>query len=69
MKAHPNKQRYLAILRSMSPQEKLEKSFELTELANAAFKAGLKNRYPQLSEYELEQLYLEKRKECHNQSY
>jgi len=34
----------------MSPQERLEKSFELTELANAAFKAGLKSRYPRLSD-------------------
>ena len=53
----------------MSPQEKLEKSFELTELSNAAFKAGLKARYPHLCEVELEQLYLEKRKACHNQTY
>jgi len=53
----------------MSAQEKLEKSFELTELANTAFKAGLKNRYPNLTEDELERLYLEKRKACHNQNY
>ena len=69
MKTYPNKQRYQEILRGMSPQEKLEKSFELTELANSAHKAGLKNRYPSLTDEELEQLYLEKRKTCHNQNY
>jgi len=53
----------------MSPQAKLEKSFELSDLANAAFKAGLKSRFPQLSEAELEQCYLEKLQACHNQNY
>ena len=69
MKTYPNKQQYHAILRRMSPQDKLLKSFELTELANAAFKTGLRNRYPELSEVELERLYREKRSACHNQSY
>ena len=69
MKAYPNKQQYHAILRSMSPQEKVEKSFELTELAYSAFRAGLKSRCPHLSDDELEQLYQEKRKTCHNQNY
>jgi len=53
----------------MSPQEKVEKSFELTELAYSAFRAGLKSRCPHLSDDELEQLYQEKRKTCHNQNY
>jgi len=53
----------------MSPQEKLEKSFELTDMANEAFRAGLKNRYPQLTEDQLEQLYIEKKAACHNRNY
>jgi len=53
----------------MSPQERLEKSFELTELANAAFKAGLKSRYPRLSDEELDRLYLTRLQACHNQNY
>ena len=69
MKTYPNKQRYHEILRAMTPQEKLEKSFELTELANAAFKAGLKKRNPHLQESELELLYQEKLRACHNQNY
>ena len=69
MKQYPNKQRYYEILRGISPQEKLEKSFELTELANSAFKAGLQNLHPELCDAELEQLYLEKLKSRHSQSY
>ena len=69
MKTYTNKQRYHEILRGMSPQEKLEKSFELTDFANAAFKAGLVSRYPNLTEDELERLYLEKKKTWHNQNY
>jgi len=69
MKTYPNKQRYHEILKGMSPQEKLEKVFELTELANAAFMAGLKNRHPHLSSDELNQLYIKRRQACHNQNY
>ena len=69
MKTYPHKQRYHEILRNMTPQAKLEKAFELSDLANAAFRAGLKSRYPHLPEDELEQLYQEKLKACHNQNY
>jgi hypothetical protein len=69
IKTYPNKDRYHEILKAMSSREKLEKSFELTEMANEVFWAGLKSRYPQLSEVELRRLYVQKLKECHNQSY
>jgi len=69
MKTHPNKQRYHEILKGMTPQEKVEKVIELSNLANAAFLAGLRNRYPQLSDNELKELYLEKRRTWHNQNY
>ena len=69
MKTYPNKQRYRDILKDMSPQEKLEKSFELTEFANSAFRAGLKTRYPNLTADELEQLYQERLRKCHNRNY
>jgi hypothetical protein len=69
MKTYPNKQRYHQILRAMSPQDRLMKAFELSELANSAFKAGLRNRFPELSSEELDRLYLEKRLQCHNRNY
>jgi len=69
MKTYPNKQRYHEILRAMTPQQRLEKSFELTELANAAFKAGLAQRNPDLSPEELGALYVQRLIACHNQTY
>jgi len=69
MKPNLNKERYREILRSMSPQQKLEIVFELSDLANAAMKAGLRSRYPDLSDAQLEELYFERIKACHNQNY
>jgi hypothetical protein len=69
MKTYPNKQRYHQILKAMPPQDKLMKAFGLSDLANSAFRAGLKNRYPDLTDGELHKLYLEKRLECHNRTY
>ena len=69
MKTYPNKERYNEILRGMTAQQKLEKAFELGELADEAFKAGLRQRNPQLSTDELERLYVEKRRAWHNQDY
>jgi hypothetical protein len=69
MKTYPNKQRYYQILKAMSPQDKLMKAFELSDLTNSAFRAGLKNRYPNLTDGELHKLYLEKRLECYNRTY
>jgi hypothetical protein len=69
MKTYPNKQRYHQILKAMSPQDRLLKTFELSDLANSAFKAGLRNRHPDLTDEEFEKLYLEKRSQCHNRNY
>jgi hypothetical protein len=69
MKTYPNKQRYHEILKAMTPQQRLEKSFELTELSNAAFKAGLRQRHPDLSAEELDALYVQRLIACHNQDY
>ncbi|MCL2827051.1 MAG: hypothetical protein FWD72_06580 [Eggerthellaceae bacterium] len=69
MKTYPNEQRYHDILRKMSPEEKLMKAFDLSDLANEAFKAGLRSRNPDMPENELERLYQEKLASCHNQNY
>jgi hypothetical protein len=69
MKTYPNKERYYQILRGMSPQERLEKAFELSDLTHDLFKAGLKNRYPDLATDELKRLYLERLQACHNRNY
>ena len=69
MKNYENKQRYHGILKAMSPEKRLMKAFELSELANASFKAGLRNKYRDMPEEEFHRLYIEKRLKCHNQNY
>jgi hypothetical protein len=65
-KARPNHRRYVEVLRSMSAAQRLDKAFELTELARRLFRLGLKKRFPNRSESELTRLYLQRLAECHN---
>jgi hypothetical protein len=69
MKTHPNRQRYYQILKAMSPEDRLKKAFELSELANSALLAGLRNDHPDLTDDELDRLYRERRLQCHNRNY
>lgn len=68
-KPQPNRREYLQILRRMTPAQRLAKAFELSELSKAAFRQGLRRRFPQLSEVEFHALYLERLAKCHNRNY
>ncbi len=68
-KSRPNHQRSLAILRNMSPQEKLEQVFKLNSRTLQLFRIGLRQRYPELNDEQFEQLYLQMRARCHNRNY
>jgi hypothetical protein len=59
-KPTPNRQRYLDVLRRMSPVDRLRKACELGDETRRLFKIGLAHRFPDLSEAELHELYLEK---------
>jgi hypothetical protein len=69
LKPQPNRKRYIEILRRMTPAERLQKSFELTELSRQLFKDGLRRRHPDLSPQELHQLFLKRLARCHNRNY
>jgi hypothetical protein len=69
IKPRPHHKQYLQILRSMTPAQRLQKSFELTEHARQLLKDGLRRRHPDLAEQELHVLFLERLKRCHNQNY
>jgi hypothetical protein len=60
-KPRPNHKRYLEILRRMTPAQRLQKSFELTELANRRLKEYLQRHHAQQSEQQIQSLYLETR--------
>lgn len=68
-KPRPNHHIYLETLRSMSPEQRLAKAFELTELSRSLFLAGLRQRFPDLPESDLKRLYLERLSLCHNSNY
>jgi hypothetical protein len=68
-KPRPNHQRYLEILRAMTPQQRIEKTIELSETAKSLFRQGLRMTFPDKSEAELHQLYLERLEQCHNRNW
>ena len=44
-KQRPNHQRYLQVLRSMTPEQRLLKAFEMSAFTKALFREGLRKRY------------------------
>lgn len=69
IKPRPNHQHYIEILRSMTPEQRLQKAFEMSDFVKALFKQGLRERFPALSEAEFHQLYLDRLEKCHNSNY
>ena len=68
-KPRPNHQQYLRTLRTMTPEQRLRKAFELSAFSKALFSAGLQRRFPELSVPEFHQLLLRRLKLCHNRNY
>lgn len=66
LKTRPNHREYLRVLRRMGPVGRLRKALELGAEARALFRLGLRQRFSQLSEQELQRLYLERLAKCHN---
>lgn len=65
-KPRPNHALYLEALRRLTPEQRLLKSFELTELTHELLRAGLRRRFPEADEAELQRLYLERPATCRN---
>lgn len=68
-KPHPNHDRYLQTLRALTPEQRLQKAFEMSAFARELFRAGLRRRFPQLPEDEFQELLLERLNLCHNRNY
>jgi hypothetical protein len=60
---------YIQVLRKMSPEQRLLKAFELSELTRQLFIHGLRKRFPDLSDEEFKKLLLERLDKCHNRNY
>ena len=68
-KPRPNHRRYLEALGRMTPEERVLKTIELSDLSRRIFKDGLRRRFPDLSEPELHRLFIERLALCHNRNY
>ncbi len=68
-KARPNRQLYLEILRGMTPEQRLLKAFELSEMSHELLRAGIRRRYPDAGPDEVQRIYLEQLDSCQNRAY
>lgn len=68
-KKRPNRRLYIQILRTMSPEKRLLKAFELSRFAKELFVHGLRQRFSNLSPEEFHALLLRRLEKCHNQNY
>ncbi len=69
LKPRPNRRRYIEILRSMTPEQRLQKAFDLSEFSKALFIAGLRQRFPDADEDEFRQILFDRLEKCHNRNY
>ena len=69
IKEHPNHRLYIQTLRRMTSEDRLLKSFELSDFSKELFLHGLRRRFPDLSDEAIKKLYLERLDKCHNRNY
>jgi hypothetical protein len=68
-KPRPNHRLHLEALRRMTPEQRLRKAFELSDLTRRLFMHGLRERFPEASEAELKRIYTQRLRECSNNNY
>jgi hypothetical protein len=69
VKQSPNHKQYLITLNKMSAEQRLLKALELSALIKALFKAGLNKRFPDKTETEIKEIYLQRLAKCYNRNY
>lgn len=67
-KPRPNRGPYIEALRRMTPEQRLQKAFELTEMSRALLRAGLRDRFPDLPDDEIQRLYLRRLERCRSRT-
>jgi len=64
LKAQPNRRIYIETLRRMTPEARLAKAFELSEMTREALRAGLAQRHPEATPQELTAMVAERLERC-----
>jgi len=67
-KARANRRLYIEILRGMTPEQRLRKAFELTDMVQELARAGLKRRHRGLDASSLAELTRERLMRWHSRS-
>jgi len=53
----------------MTPEQRLQKAFELSLMARELFLEGLRKRFPEKTEEDIKAIYLERIAKCYNRNY
>ena len=69
IKPRPNHKQYIEVLRRMTPEQRVAKVFELSEMTKRLFLQGLRERFPDMDEERFHKLMLERLELCHNRNY
>lgn len=69
IKPKPNRQLYINILRKMTPAQRLEKAFDLSEFSRKLLIEGLRKQFPDVTEDEFRKIVLKRLERCHNRNY
>jgi hypothetical protein len=64
LKEQPNRRIYIEILRRMTPERRLAKAVELSEMTREALRAGLAERHPEATPDELTAMVIERLERC-----
>ena len=59
----------LAALRRLSPAKRLDMAFDLSDFSRDLFLHGLRKRFPDKTEEEIKEIFLERIDKCHNANY
>lgn len=69
IKQLPNHKQYLIALSKMSAEKRLLKALELSAITKELFLAGLNRRFPDKTETEIKEIYLQRLAKCYNRNY
>ena len=60
---------YLKALQQLGPAGRLQKALELSQFTKELFLHGLRKRFPEKTENEIKEIYLQRISLCHNRNY
>ena len=68
-KTAPNHRQYLIALTKMGAEQRLIKEMELSSITKELFMSGLRKRFPNKTETEIKEIYLQRLAKCYNRNY